>query len=88
MEISKENLQFLMSGTLRYCLGKKSYVPNWWYTLLEHYLYDLDVAIKQAWLDEIREHLQETEYSCNELDIQWTWEDAIRLLREEVDDGL
>ena len=71
--LSTADVEFLAECSTRYCLGRLSYAPNWMCDILLKCLATLSDGCLSVIERDIREHLQQTEYSSGFSDIGEDW---------------
>ena len=81
--LSTADVEFLVECSTRYCLGRYSYAPNWMCGILSKCLATLSDGCLSVIERDIREHLQQTEYSPGFSDIEDDWSAILTKIQPE-----
>ena len=81
--LSTADVEFLVEYRTRYCLGRLSYAPNWMCGILSKCLATLSDGCLSVIERDIREHLQQTEYSPGFSDIVDDWSAILTKIQAE-----
>ena len=81
--LSTADVEFLVECSTRYCLGRLSYAPNWMCDILSKCLATFSDGGLSVIERDIREHLQQTEYSPGFSDIEDDWSAILTKIQTE-----
>ena len=81
--LSTADVEFLAECSTRYCLGRLSYAPNWMCDILSKCLATLSDGCLSVIERDIREHLQQTEYSPGFSEIEDDWSAILTKIQTE-----
>lgn len=81
--LSTADVEFLVECSTRYCLDRLSYAPNWMCGILSKCLATLSDGCLSVIERDIREHLQQTEYSPGFSDIVDDWSAILTKIQTE-----